>query len=168
MRSPICFMNLRSRAAALPSILPSAAIQLSHPGPQESGPPLTSANEIGAELSAIRGEAAGFLAGFASAAGLAVGLVVSLVAGLAAVAGWTGMAGLICMAGFCGAEGLTETTGLLIAGWVVGGTAASDAEPISAAVRPAAAMRLALRRIRRKSGAPPKDTIATRPHAQNT
>ncbi|CCD96715.1 exported hypothetical protein [Bradyrhizobium sp. ORS 375] len=165
MRSPICFMNLRSRAAALPSILPSAAIQLSQPGPQESGPPLMRANAIGAEWSAIRGEAAGFFAGLASAAGLA------------------GTAGLACTAGFGGEAGLAEIAGLLItglpisglpvgglliAGVVVGGTAANDAEPVSTAVSKAAAICPPPRRIENQCGVSPTDTIATRPHAPNT
>ncbi|MGY4307743.1 hypothetical protein ACVIJ6_004986 [Bradyrhizobium sp. USDA 4369] len=65
-------MNLRKRAAALLSILPSAAIQLSQPGPQASGAPLTRAKEMAAAPSTLRrAAAAGRDAGLTGIAGLA-------------------------------------------------------------------------------------------------
>ncbi|WP_315780731.1 hypothetical protein [Bradyrhizobium sp. SZCCHNPS1003] len=105
-------MNLRKRAAAPPSILPSAAIQLSQSCPQASEEPLTSANAIGAEPSAIRGDGARRAAGLDSVAGLAGGL------GCAA--------GFGCKA-FCCEGGLGWIMDLdWSAGLVAAGTAAND------------------------------------------
>src|SRR4051794_38046460 len=103
-------MNLRKRAAASPSILPSAAIQLSQPGPQASAGPLTRANEIGAKPSPMRGDALRRAAGVDTVAGL------TAATGFACPADFCCSGGFCCETNFCWAAGLACAAGLIAGG----------------------------------------------------